>query len=205
MNEAEECFAWKGAKMKKIFTFSTVAVIWLVVLLYSFGFFYVNVSQHNTYKLDETELGLIENAISRFRERVDNQNFDEIRDDLSKGRRDEYWEKIIFEDIRNDRAEFGRPRQWEFFRCARPQVDSKLNETVYHLDYLTTFDSGEMYESFIFVRNVNNEVNLINTDLHLPQATEWRIEERDKHKAVVEEYPNEIIIPYADRYIEFRY
>ena len=191
--------------MKKAILYSFVIAVGAIALLYGLGFFYVSVAPHNSYRLTELESNLIENAVRRFRDRVEHKRFDEIAEDLSKGRRDEYWERIILNNIRNNFEEFGIPSSWEFFRCAQPQFDSELKDTVYHLDYLTKYDTREVLESLIFVKTSNNEVNLINADIGLPEAAEWRIEERDKNKDIVRKYPNEIIIPYADRYIEFRY
>jgi hypothetical protein len=191
--------------MKRKILYSSVFFILLTVLLFRLGFFYVSISAHNSHHLNKTEKSLIDNAISQFRERVENGKFEEIAKDLSKGRQDSYWENIILKDIQNDRAEYGKPLSWEFFRSAQPQLDKEKGETVYHLDYLTKYETEEVFESFIWSVKENNEINLINTDIHLPQATEWRIEERDKQKLIVEKYSNEIIIPYADRYIEFRY
>jgi hypothetical protein len=191
--------------MRKGTIYSLVIATVAVLLLYGFGFFLISVAPHNSYRLNELESKLIENAILQFRERVENNRFDEIREDLSKGRLDEYWERIRLNDIRNNFREYGKPRSWQFFRCAQPQFDNELDETVYHLDYLTKFDTGEVYESFIFVKRSNNEINLIHSDIHLPEAAEWRISERDEHDRIIRKYPNEIIIPYAYRYIAFRY
>lgn len=191
--------------MKRAFLYSLISLVLITILLFRLGFFYINISPHNSYHLSETEKSLITNAISQFRERVESGKFEEIAKDLSKGRQDSYWENIILKDIQNDRAEYGKPLSWEFFRSAQPQSDKEKGETVYHLDYLTKYETEEVFESFIWLVKENNEINLIHTGIHLPQATEWRIEERDKQKLIVEKYSNEIIIPYADRYIEFRY
>ncbi len=191
--------------MKKPVLFSIGIATLALIALYNLDFFYVSVAAHNSYRLNKTEANLIASAIERFRDRLENQKFDELREDLSKGRRDEYWEKIIFKEIFKDFSEYGKARSWEFVSCAQPQFDEDLNETVYHLDYLTKFDNGEGYESFIFVKKSDNDVNLINAEIGLAEVTERLIEERDKQKAIVERYPSEIIIPYADRYIEIRY
>ncbi|MEP7148250.1 MAG: hypothetical protein ABI857_05145 [Acidobacteriota bacterium] len=191
--------------MKKTVLYLVAITILATVMAYGVGFFFVSVAPHNSYRLNETEVILINAAIERFRERLENNKLDEIREDLSQGRRDEYWEKIIVEDLRKDQLEFGVARSWELFRCAQPQFDRELNETIYHLDYLTRFDSGEASESFILVKKADNQINLINRDINLAEVAEWQIDERNIHDTLVGKYPNEIIIPYADRYIEFRY
>ncbi len=138
-------------------------------------------------------------------ERVEKEKFNEIAEDLSKGRQNTYWENIILRDIQNNHAEYGKPLSWEIFRVAQPQIDKVKGEMVYHIDCLTKFEKGEIYESFVWLVKDNNEINLIANDLKLHGGTQWRIEERDKQKVIIENYPNEIIIPYTDRYIEFRY
>lgn len=191
--------------MKRPILLSIVALVLAVILSYVFGFFYISVSPHNTYRLKEKELRLLNVALINYRERIESNRFDEVRDDLSRGRRDAYSEKIILSHIHENLTEFGMPSSWELFRSAQPQRNLDTNETVYHLDYLTTFTNGEVYESFIWLVTAEDEVHLVNTDLHLPDATEWRIEARDKQRAIISTYANEITIPYADRYIEIRY
>ena len=191
--------------MKRIILYSIVSLILITILVFRLGFFYVNISPHNSYHLTEKEQTLITNAILQFRNRVENKRFDEIAKDLSKGRQDAYWENIILKDIQENSFEYGKPLSWEIFQVAQPQFDKEKNETVYHVDCLTKFEKEEVYENFIWLVKGSDEISLIHNDLHLPQATEWRINERDKHKLVVESYSHEIIIPYADRYIVFRY
>jgi hypothetical protein len=188
---------------KALFTF-TLAII-LISSLYWLGFFYVSIAPHNSYKLSKHESEMIESAILRFRKLVENQNYDEIKSGLLKAGRDEYAADWIIRDIKANRAEYGTPLDWEFFRCAQPQVDSELGGTVYHLDYLTRFSTREIYEGFIW-EIVNGEIYLVHTDIYdLPQATDWRVRERDDRNAIVWRYPRDVTIPFSDRYIEIRY
>lgn len=191
--------------MKRTIIYLTVSLTLLIVLLFRFELLYVNVSPHNSYHLTGAEKTLIVNAVSRFRERVDAGKFSEIEEDLSKGRQEVYWENIISKDIQNNLVEHGKPLSWEIFQVAQPQIDKVKGETHYHVSCLTKFANEELYESFIWLVK-NNEIHLVHTEVNnIPQATIWRIEERNRQKVIVEKYPREIIIPYADRYIEIRY
>jgi hypothetical protein len=191
--------------MKRTIIYLTVSITLLIVLLFRFELLYINVSRHNSYHLTDAEKTLIVNAISKFRERVDAGKFSEIEENLSKGRKDIYWEKIITKDIQNNLVEYGKPLSWEIFEVAQPQVDKVKGETHYHVSCLTKFEKEEIHESFIWSVKDNKEINLFFNGLGYPQSTNWRIEERNKQKVIVEKYPREIIIPYADRYIEIRY
>ncbi len=191
--------------MKGKILYSSVFLILVTILLFRLGFFYVNISPHNSYHLNETEKSLIDNAILQFRERVEKGKFDEIAKDLSKGRQDAYWENIALKDIQSDYVEYGKPLSWEIFQVAQPQLDKNWGGKVYSIDCLTKYEREELFESFGWLIKENNEINLIHTDIHYPQSTQWRIEERDKQKLIAKKYSNEIIIPYADRYIEIRY
>ncbi len=175
----------------------------VAVVLYYFGYVYVELSPHNTHRLTVSERAHIDKAVEQFQRRVINADFEAISQDLSKGRRDPYWEKIILEDIKDDALEFGQPLSWEMFRCAQPQIHG--GETIYHLDYLTTFDTAELYQSVILSRDSDDQFNLVSTDVGLVVASEWRIVERNRHRELTKRYPRELIVPFADRYLEVRY
>ena len=191
----------------KRFVISILSALFLLVILGGIAYYlelvHFEVSPHNTYRLTAYEQAIIDRAVQKFRVRVSEGRFDEIGLDLSKGRRDAYWENIILTDIKADVVEFGHPISGELFRCAQPQVDR--DETIYHLDYLTSFAGGERYESVILSKNSNDEINLVNADVGLVEMTEWRIAERDRHRELSRKFPREIIIPFADRYLEVRY
>lgn len=191
--------------MKRAILYSIVSLILTIILLFRFEFFYINISPNNTYHLNLTERQLINDSILSFREKVKLGKFDEIKRDLTKGRQDSYWEGIILKDIQRNQIEFGNPLSWKIFRVAQPQFNKEKGETVYIVDYLTKFEKEERHESFGWLVRKNNEISLIFASIKSVESTQWRIEERDKQKLIVEKYPNEIIIPYADRYIEFRY
>jgi hypothetical protein len=191
--------------MKRAVLYSLVSLVLITILFFRLGFFYVEISPHNSYHLNEMEKGLIENAILEFREKVENGEFDEIGKELTRGRRDVIAENSILKDIQNNYSEYGKPISWEIFRVVQPQLDKNKGETVYIIDCLTKFEREERHESFGWQVKENSEINLIFTDVESLQSTQWRIEERDKKKVIIKKYPNEFIIPYADRYIEFRY
>ncbi len=192
--------------MKKTILYSIVALVLTIILLFRLGFFYISVSPHNTYKLNKNEFKLIVNSISLFKDRVENQKFDEIRKEFAKTEGDEFRQNWIIKDLKNDRVEFGKSLSWEIFRIAQPQPDEELNGKIYHVEILTKTEKREVYENFIWLIKENNEIKLIfGGDMDITSALEWRVEERNKQKVIVEKHSNEIIIPYADRYIEFRY
>jgi hypothetical protein len=191
--------------MKRAVLYSLISLVLLMILFFRFGFFYVNVSPHNTYWLNETEKQLIDKATLKFRERIENEKFDEILEDLTKGRQDAGGENTIIKEIQEEQSKLGKSNFWEIIRVAQPQLDNESGEKIYHVDCLSKYEN-EIYESFIWRIKNNNEINLIySTTDHLSEATKWIIEERNNQKLITEQYPNEIIIPYADRYIEFRY
>lgn len=191
--------------MKRRFALIIIVICGAVSLLYYFEYFHVELAPHNSYRLSSHEEEVISHAVQTYRDRVKEGSFDQIAEDLSNGRRDSYWEKIILEDIRKDSTEFGLPISWELFSCAQPQYDAKEKETVYHLDYLTRFAQQELYESIILVKKENNNVHMINADFGLLEAAEWRINERNRHRALRERYPRGLTIPYADRFLEIRF
>jgi hypothetical protein len=192
--------------MKKAILYSIVFLILGITLLFRLGFLSVNLSPHNTYKLDKSESGLIENATSQFKERVESGRFDEIQKEFAKTEGDESRQNWIINDLKNDRAEFGKSLSWELFRVAQPRQDKELNGKLYFIDYLTKTEKQEVYEHFIWLIKENNEIKLIfGGDMDTTPALNWRLEERDQQKILIEKHPNEIIIPFADRYVEIRY
>ncbi len=192
--------------MKGAVLYSLVSLILLTILLFRFGFFYINISPHNSYRLNENESRLIEKATSQFKERIENGKFDEIQNEFVKDERDVFRQNYVINDLKKDRAEFGKSLYWEFLCAALPQPDKELNGKRYNVEYITKTEKGEVWEHFIWLIKANNEIKLIfGGDMDTTRALQVRLEERDKRKLIVEKYSNEIIIPYADRFIEIRY
>jgi hypothetical protein len=192
--------------MKKSISYSLVSLVLIVTLLFRLGFFYVNVSAHNSYRLNENESKLIENATLQLKRKIESGKFDELRNDFIKDEKDAFRQNYVIDDFKKDRAEFGKSLSWEIFRVAQPQPDRELGGKCYHVEILTNTESGEVWEHFIWLIKENNEIKLIfGGDMDNTLALNWRIEERNKQKLIAEKHPNEIIIPFADRYIEFRY
>ncbi len=193
--------------MKKTILYSLVSLILLITLLFRLDFFYVNVSPFNYYRLSKNESILFEDAISKFWEKVEKEKFDEIKDELSEGEEKDRRYSEIINDLKENRNKFGKITSWEFFRSASPRITSKWaknpDEKIYQIEYLTKAENGEFCAWFIFYIEANGAIKLFGLSLDSP--VEWRIEERNIQKVVVEKHPNEIIIPYADRYIEIRY
>lgn len=196
--------------MKKVILYSPVSLVLLIALLFRLGVFYVNISEYNSYKLTESESILFENAVSRFWEKVENERFDELENELYEGQSDKYRDIYIkreIQSLRENRNRFGKIKSWEFFRSASPRITSEwaknLDEKIYQIEYLTKAENEEFCAWFVFHVKPDGEIRIYNLTTDSP--VEWRIEERDKQRLIVEKYPNEIIIPYSDRYIEFRY
>ncbi len=192
--------------MKRAFLYSIVSLVLITILLFRLGFFYVNISPHNSYRLNETEKTLIDNATSQLKERIENGKFDEIQNEFIYDEQDIFRQNYIINDFKKDRAEFGKSLSWEFFDATLPQPDKELNGKRYNVEYITKTKKGEVWEHFIWLIKADNEIKLIfGGDMDTTRALQVRLEERDRQKSIVEKYPNEIIIQYADRFIEFRY
>lgn len=193
--------------MKRKILYLAVSLILLTILLFRLEIFYVSVSPFNSYRLTKNETILFEDTVSKFWGKVENGKFDEIRNELAEDADDEYRNNLYINEFRENRKQFGKVISWEFFRAASPRITSTWSENPaeknYHVEYLTKAENGEFCAWFVWKVKQNGEIKLLNLTLDSP--VEWRIEEQNKQKLIVEKHPNEIIIPYADRYIEFRY
>ncbi len=193
--------------MKKAILYSLVALVLITILLFRLDVVYVNISPHNYYRLNKNESILFEDAVSKFWGKVEKEKFDEIKSELSEDDTNDYRNNLIVNDLKENRSQFGKIISWEFFRSASPQITSEsvrnLDEKYYHIEYLTKAENGEFSTSFIWKMKPDDEVKLFFVGTDSP--VEWRIEERNKQRLVIEKHPSEIIIPYADRYIEIRY
>ena len=193
--------------MKKTILYLSITLILLTILLFRLDIIYVNISPFNSYRLSKPETILFENAVSNFWEKVEQEKFDEIKDELSEGEEKDRRYTEIISDLKENRNNFGKITSWKFFRSASPRITSEWaknpDEKIYQIEYLTKAKNGEFCAWFIFYVEPSGEIKLFGLSLDSP--VEWRIEERDKQKLIVEKRPNEIIIPYADRYIEIRY
>ena len=196
--------------MKRTILYLSVSVILLTILLFRLDFFYVNISPFNSYRLTKNESIFFEEAVSKFWEKVENEKFDDLANELYEDEASKYRDTLVkqdFEKIKENRSRLGKVISWEFFRAASPHITSEWaenpDEKIYHIEYLTKAENGEFCAWFVWKVKASGEIKLHNLSVDSP--VEWRIEERYIHKLVVEKHPNEIIIPYADRYIEFRY
>lgn len=193
--------------MKRIILYSLVSLILLTILLFRFDFFYVNRSEFNSYRLTKTESILFENSVSRFWEKAEKEKFDELKYELSESEEKDRRYGDLVNDLKENRNKFGKIKSWEFFRAASPRITSEWaknpDEKIYHIEYLTKAENGEFCAWFVFYVEPDGEIKLYGLSLDSP--VEWRIEERDRQKLIVKKHPNEIIIPYADRFIEIRY
>ncbi|MBA2619714.1 MAG: hypothetical protein H0U87_00790 [Acidobacteria bacterium] len=200
---------WK-TNVKRTILYSSVSLILLTILLFRLDLFYVNISPFNSYRLTKSESILFEDAVSKFWEKVENEKFDGLANELYEDEESKYRDAYIkqdFEKIKENRSRLGKIISWEFFRSASPRITSEWSknpdEKIYQIEYLTKAENGEFCAWFTWKVKANGEIKLHNLNIDSP--VEWRVEERDKQKSVVEKHPNEIIIPYADRYIEIRY
>jgi hypothetical protein len=193
--------------MKRKILYLAVSLILLTILLFRLEIFYISVSPFNSYRLTTNETILFEGTVSKFWEKVENGKFDEIKNELAEDANDEYRNNLYINEFRENRTQFGKVISWKFFRAASPRITSTWSENpaeeIYHVEYLTKAENGEFCAWFVWKVKQNGEIKLLNLTLDSP--VEWRIEEQNKQKLIVEKHPNEIIIPYADRYIEFRY
>ncbi len=86
--------------MKRAFLYSIVSLVLITILLFRLGFFYVNISPHNSYRLNETEKTLIDNATSQLKERIENGKFDEIQNEFIYDEQDIFRQNYIINDFK---------------------------------------------------------------------------------------------------------
>jgi hypothetical protein len=190
--------------MKRKILYSSVALIFIVVVLLKSGLFYVGISPYHYYKLNENETKLIDDATLKFRERVESGKFDEIQNELADGR---ISKSEIIGAIKKSRRKFGKPLFSEFFRSSPPTPVAKyydnLDGTLYSLSYFTNTDDGDFFsEEFDWILKENNEVQLLNySGSHM---LEWQLQARDRDREI-KKFQNEINIPFGARFIEIKY
>lgn len=193
--------------MKRAILYSFVALILVIVVLISTGVFHVGVSPYAHYRLNETETKLIDDAILKFRERVENGKFDEIKKELAENGRDESYQKERIAIIKSNREKYGKPLSKEFFRAMPPEEAAKYYKNTegifYNTWYFTKAENGEFHETFDWTINDKNEVRLLGYSVG--ELQDWEIKTREKEKYNNANYPNEIRIPIGSRFIEIRY
>ena len=184
-----------------------VGLFLVVVVLLKSGLFYLGISPYFHYRLNENELKLIDDAILKFRERVENGRFDEIQKELAENQRDESYQKETIAIIKNNREKYGKPLSKEFFRATPPESASKYYKNTegafYETWYFTNAENGEFHETFDWTIKDKNEVKLLGYEVSKLQ--DWEIKTREKEKYLNANYPNEIRIPFGARFIEIRY
>ena len=166
--------------MKKAILYLSVSLILLIILLFRVGFFYVNISEYNSYKLTENETILFEDAVSKFWKKVEDERFNELESELYEGQPSKYRDVYIKQDIQSlkeHRNKFGKIKSWEFFRSASPRITSEWaknpDEKIYQIEYLTEAENGEFCAWFVFYVKPNGEIKLYNLIIDSP--VEWRI------------------------------
>lgn len=190
--------------MKRKILYSVVTLFVLFFLLLKSGLFYIGVSPYAHYRLNENESKLFDDAISRFREKVEGERFDEIKNELADGLRSK--DEIVAE-IKKSRRKFGKPVFTEFFRAMPPEPASKyyknLNGTFYTVRCFTNSDDGDFFpEQFDWIVKDNSEVQLLNYSAS--HIRDWELQARETERRL-REFSNEIRIPFGSRFIEIRY
>ncbi len=152
----------------------------------------------------------MESAMSKFRERVETGKFEEIQKEIAENDRDMTWQNMQIERIKDSHFKFGNPTSWDFFRSTSPRITSDIgkypNEKTFLVEYLTKTEKKEFLEHFGWILRGNGEIRLSSySSEDYVDVMKWRLEEREKQNFVINQYPNEIIIPINDRFIEIRY
>ena len=190
--------------MKKKILYSAIALVLLFLLLLKSGLFYVGISPYAHYKLNENESKLLDDSLSMFREKVESEKFDEIKNELAEGLRNK---DEVIAAIRKSRRKFGKPVFTEFFRAMSPAPASKyyknLNGTLYSVSYFTNSDDGDFFpEHFDWLVKDNNEVQLL--DYSASHIRDWELQARETDRTL-KTFSNEIRIPFGARFIEIKY
>lgn len=193
--------------MKRAILYSSVAVILIAVVLLESGLFYVGISPYAHYQLNEDETRVVGNAISQFREKVENGKFDEIQKELVENQRNENFQNATIKKIKEAREKFGEPLSMEFFRAMTPETASKYYKNVdgifYTLFYFTKAEKGEYAEHFEWIVKENGEAKLLSYSGQ--EMKDWEVKSREREKYINEKYPRETKIPFGSRFIEIRY
>lgn len=190
--------------MKKKILFSLLGLALLLIVLVKTGAIYVGISPYYNYKFNETETKLFDVAISKLRERVEENKFDEIENNIASGT---VSKAEIIEKIKKSRRKFGKPTFSEFFRSSPPDYASKyypnLSGMNYDTYYFTNTDDGDFIsERFDWIVTENNEVKLLNYSGN--QIHEWELQAREQDRRK-KEFKHEFNIPFGERFIEIRY
>ena len=190
--------------MKNKILYSSLAFFVLIVVLLKIELLSVVISPIHHYKLNEVETKLFDDAILKLRERVEAEQFDDIKNDIAEGR---VSKNEIIAGIRKSRRKFGKPIFSEFFRSSAPEPVSKyyenLSGTFYSISYFTNTDDGDSFsENFKWIVKENNEVQLL--DYSGTHTLEWQIQTRNSEWER-KKFQHEMKIPFGERFIEIRY
>lgn len=190
--------------MRKNLLYAFAGLALVFVFLLNSGLVSIGVSPYYHYKLSETESPVFENALLKFREKVENGNFEEIQAELADGRRSK---SEILAEIKKTRERFGKPVASEFFRSSEPASVSKYYEnpdgSFYNIFYFTKTEKGEFFEDISWVVRPNDEVRMLN--YYGNEIIEWQTKSRETERYIAENYANKIRIPFGARFIEIRY
>jgi hypothetical protein len=190
--------------MKKAILYSAVGLLLFSAFLTMSGLVSAGISPYYHYKLNETEKQILDSALLKLRERVENEKFEEIQNDLTDGR---VSKNEVIGKIKKTREQFGKPSSSEFFRSSPPEPISKyyenLNGTFYTIFYFTETERGEYFENISWVISENDEAKILN--YRGSEILEWQIKNREKEKFINANYSNKIKIPFGGRFIEIRY
>lgn len=190
--------------MKKRILYSSLGLFVLIVVLLKIELLSVVISPIHHYKLNEIETKLFDDAILKLRERVETEQFDDIKNDIAEGR---VSKNEIIAGIKKSRRKFGKPVYSEFFRSSLPAPVAtyyeNLSGTYYDISYFTNTDDGDSFsENFQWIVKENNEVQLLNySGTHM---LEWQIQTRNREWEL-KKFQHEIKIPFGERFIEIRY
>lgn len=190
--------------MKKAILYSVFGLLLLSAFSLVSGLVSAGISPYYRYKLNETEKQILDSALLKLRERVENGKFEEIQNELADGR---VSKNEITGKIKKTREHFGKALSSEFFRSSPPEAVSKyyenLDGTFYTIYYFTKTERGDYFEDISWVVSENDEAKILNYSGS--EIIEWQIKNRNREKFIDANYSNKIKIPFGERFIEIRY
>lgn len=187
-------------------TIGLAGVFCLVSLLTLMSFEVINIgiSPHYSYRLTEAEAKTLDAAHKELHNRMAKGEYDLIAEDLVEAR---VSKEENLRRIKEAFGNFGAPKEFEFFRAADPEPASKHypehDGTNYITYYFAKGESSEFSESIDWIVDNSGRAKIRNYSGN--EILESQKIHRERERRLARVLPNEIRIPFFDRFIEVRY
>jgi hypothetical protein len=176
----------------KILAFSILGF----VLFIKSGVIYVGFAPIASYKLNEAEKKVINEALTLFREKVENEEFDLLAKEFALVDKRDLEDSFSLQKVKSLKKEYKKPLETEVFRVMKPYQASQywqnIQGSVYNVTNLTKTENGEISETFSWNITENEPVKLLS--YHFFEIKKWEILNRERDKYLEEKYPNQILI-----------